>query len=461
MKTKNIIAILAAMPIVALTVACSSDEEKEAKPAKETLIVVGGSVQQYAADEQRAEFQVQADCRWTINESDIEYGDFSKDELIISPHQGNGNGTITITSMKNTDTKAREASFIIVSDGGLKQKITIQQNKAADNLIVNVEELSYLAKPNASENLTKYFSVYSNVGATVSGVPSWLKLYVKDDESLGDDEATWTLLSGSLAPGTHSLKAICDEAMDDAGRSGTLTVNATSGNQQPQYITVKQEGMDINDIYLEIEGENQGHELYFGSQGGENALWIRSNAEWHVAVTDNSWLQISTTEGKGEGEIRLYCGGNANSGYERLTTVIVYAGTKTPVQRELRVRQGSAEYPTLGEISLVDNSVTTSSAQVTFNVVSPGFGISSYGICYSHDNRIPTIEDKTVEGYYSATISGLDQKTTYYARGYVISAAEPRQVVYTSNVAVFTTLSSIIIPGNNDNPDPTPAPRFQ
>ena len=441
MKTKNIIAILAAMPIVALTVACSSDEEKDAKPAKETLMVVGGSIQQYAADEQRAEFQVQADCRWTINESDIVYGDFSKDELSISPHQGNGNGTIIITSQKNTDTKAREASFVIVSDGGLKQKITIQQNRAADNLIVSVEELNYLAKPTAAENLEKKFSIYSNGSWQITGMPSWLHLDVT-----------------SGGQGTFEITAICDEAMDDAGRNAQLTVS--SGTQTPQFISIKQEGMDINDIFLEIENVHQGNELYFGSQGGESELWIRSNAEWHIAVTDNSWLQISTTEGRGEGEVRVFCGGNENSGYERLSTIIIYAGTKTPVQRELRVRQGSAEYPTLGEISLVENSITTSSAQVSFNVANPGYGISSYGICYSHDNRIPTIDDATISGY-SATISGLNEKTTYYARGYVVSAAYPQQVVYTSNVVAFTTGSSIIVPGNNDNPDPTPAPRFQ
>lgn len=458
MKTKNIIAILAALPVVAFFTACSSDEEKEAKPAKETLMVVGGSIQQYAADEQRAEFMVQADCRWTINEADIEYGDFSRDELIISPHQGNGNGTITITSMKNTDTKAREATFVIVSDGGLKQKITIQQNKAADNLIVSVEALEYLAKPTAAENLTKFFSVYSNVGASISGCPNWLTLYVKVDESKGDEDDNWTILSEALKAGTHSIKAVCVEAMDDAGRSGQLTVSSTG--QQPQYITVKQEGMDINDIFLEIENIHQGHELSFGSTGGENGLWIRSNAEWHVTVSDGSWLEVSTTEGRGEGEVRVFCEGNPNSNYERLATIIVYAGTKTPVQREVRVRQGHAEYPTLGEITLDGSSITTSSAQVAFNVVNPGFGISSYGICYSHDNHVPTIEDERVEGY-SATISGLEQKTTYYVRGYVVSSAIPQIVVYTSNVVAFTTQSSIVIPGNNDNPNPNPAPRFQ
>ena len=444
MKTKNIIAILAALPVVAFFTACSSDEEKEAKPAKETLIVVGGSVQQYAADEQRAEFMVQADCRWTINEADINYGDFSRDELIISPHQGNGNGTITITSMKNTDTKAREATFVIVSDGGLKQKITIQQNKAADNLIVSVEALDYLAKPNASENLEKKFSIYSNGNWQITGMPSWLHLDVT-----------------SGGQGTYEITAVCDEAMDDAGRNAQLTVS--SGTQTPQFITVKQEGMDINDIYLLVTNTQQESEVYFSASGDEAVVRVESNAEWHVTVTD-SWFTLSQTEGMGDGEIRVSCAGNANSAYERLATLIIYAGTKTPVQRELRLRQGSAQYPALGNLSISSSDIGTTSATLSFELssISEGYGIERFGICYSHDNQVPTVENATIDGTLTnVSITGLDEKTTYYVRAYAISAAYPQQVVYSRNVVTFTTGSSIVIPGNNDNPNPTPAPALR
>ena len=441
MKTKNIIAILAALPVVAFFTACSSDEEKEAKPAKETLIVVGGSIQQYAADEQRAEFMVQADCRWTINEADIEYGDFSRDELIISPHQGNGNGTITITSMKNTDTKAREATFVIVSDGGLKQKITIQQNKAADNLIVNVQELHYQAKPNATEGLTKIFSVYSNGSWEITGMPSWLHLDVT-----------------SGGAGTFDITAVCDEAMDDAARTANLTVK--SGTQTPQYITVNQEGMELVDIVLELE---PAREVYFDAGGGEYGVRVISNADWHVVLPEgaNEWLAISTTQGSGQGEFFISCRSNESSAYQRLSSIVVYAGTKARKQRELSVMQAAAEYPALGELSITDSEIGTTWARLSLSLstISEGFGIRQVGICYSHDNQVPTVNDRVVEGSLTnATIDGLDEKTTYYVRAYAFSAATPQQVVYSRNVVTFTTGSSIVIPGNDDNPNPTPAP---
>ena len=45
MKTRNIIAILAALPIAAAFTACSSDEVTEARPAKEILIVEDGIIE--------------------------------------------------------------------------------------------------------------------------------------------------------------------------------------------------------------------------------------------------------------------------------------------------------------------------------------------------------------------------------------------------------------------------------
>jgi hypothetical protein len=45
MKTRNIIAIFAALPIMAGMTGCKSDEELTAKPANEILIVEGGNIE--------------------------------------------------------------------------------------------------------------------------------------------------------------------------------------------------------------------------------------------------------------------------------------------------------------------------------------------------------------------------------------------------------------------------------
>ena len=45
MMTKNIIAILVALPILAGLTGCKSDDELTAKPAKEMLRVLGGDIE--------------------------------------------------------------------------------------------------------------------------------------------------------------------------------------------------------------------------------------------------------------------------------------------------------------------------------------------------------------------------------------------------------------------------------
>ena len=67
MKTRNIIAILAALPIVAGFTGCKSDEELNAKPAKEVLVVEEGrSIELRSGDEEKS-VTVTANCAWTMN----------------------------------------------------------------------------------------------------------------------------------------------------------------------------------------------------------------------------------------------------------------------------------------------------------------------------------------------------------------------------------------------------------
>ena len=121
MKTRNIIAILAALPIIAGFTGCKSDDESEAKPAKEILRVQGGDIE-FRADEEGTVVNVTADCHWKVQ--DLDAGDFGG-ELTIQPREGSGNGTLVITTDQNTTTAGRHASFILISDGGLKQKVNM------------------------------------------------------------------------------------------------------------------------------------------------------------------------------------------------------------------------------------------------------------------------------------------------------------------------------------------------
>ena len=141
MKTKNIIMILAALPLVAGLTGCKSDDELSAKPANETLIVEGGDVT-FSSSEDKKYVAITADCSWhvvdfqadgaaDIDESKSQRGDFG-DNLMVEPMRGNGNSNITITIDKNGGTLKRGNAYIILqSDGGLRQRINVVDDRDA------------------------------------------------------------------------------------------------------------------------------------------------------------------------------------------------------------------------------------------------------------------------------------------------------------------------------------------
>lgn len=92
MKTRNIIAILAALPIVAGLTGCKSDDELTAKPAKEMLRVLGGDIEIRATDETTV-VNVSADCHWKVQ--DLYTGVFSA-ALSVPPREGDDEGTLVI-----------------------------------------------------------------------------------------------------------------------------------------------------------------------------------------------------------------------------------------------------------------------------------------------------------------------------------------------------------------------------
>ena len=130
MKTKIFFTILAALPLVAGLSGCKSDDETQAKPAKEFLKVEGGDIE-IRANEETKEVAITADCAWTVtydggDEADGGFGN----KITVQPLKGNGNGVLVITTNQNTSMSDRNASIILTSDGGLKQKISVRQTSS-------------------------------------------------------------------------------------------------------------------------------------------------------------------------------------------------------------------------------------------------------------------------------------------------------------------------------------------
>ena len=312
MKTRHIIAILAALPIVAGFTGCKSDEETESKPAKEILIVEGGSIE-FRGNETDKSVTINADCAWTV---EYDQGDFNG-QLTVQPLKGNGKGTLLITSDENTGLSERKATITLTSDGGLRQKITIRQTSGDPAMNVSKDTYNFEAIPTESQQLT----ITSNTNWSIQ-IPSGID---------------WLHLSKTSGSNSDAIDITVDEIQTDANRSATFTILYGSSTAQ---IEVNQKGKP--NIELSVSPQ----ELpYFAAAGGTQTVRITSNAAWHAYVPSlaQSWLHVEPSEGVGNGEVSVTVSGNNDSRRERLSLVIFIAGSQSPKQGEVLVQQSAAE----------------------------------------------------------------------------------------------------------------------
>lgn len=444
MKTKNIVAILAALPIMAGLVGCKSDDQPEAKPAKEILMVLGGDVIQYRASETgpTTEVSIKADCRWTV---ELDRGNFG-DDLSVSPRQGNGNGTLVITSDQNTTPGLlREATITLVSDGGLRQKVTVRQTGGDDALNLSNTSFSFAAVTTEAQLLT----ITSNT--------SW--------QILAPSGVNWLHFSRtSSSDGSGPVEISVDNAVSDAVRTAAVAV--TYGSGKSVQFEVSQEG--ITNVNLRVQTED----IRWSYEPNEDMIRVESNAEWHAYIPSSAtWLRFegpqATDEhsltGVGNGEFRIMCEEN-NTSRDRLSAVVIIAGTKNPQQAVVVVEQkSSAPVATTNVGELYSMYVSSNSAEFRYSFVADE-EVADYGLVYSASNKMPTTNDNVVKVGEKGTsrsvlgvIEGLQENSTYYVRAYVHSANGG--YVYSPNVVTIITSSSQHEPGESDNPDPTLAPR--
>ena len=445
MKTRNIIALLAALPIIAGFTGCKSDDETEAKPAKEILRVQGGDIE-FRADEEGTVVNVAADCHWKVQ--DLDAGDFGG-ELTIQPREGSGNGTLVITTDQNTTTAGRHASFILISDGGLKQKVNITQTGSGDGLNLSRATFKFDAQTTAAQALT----ITSNTNWTIQ-IPSgvdWLHI----DKTSG-------------SAGAEVVQLTVDDAVNDVERTTQMIVLYGSGKSAE--VSVTQEGMNSEDIILFAEPE----QLTFEAHPGENMMFIESNAQWQARIPSSvTWARIEggqsgrdgATIGVGNSELRIFCEENPNQ-QDRTTAIVIMAGTKNPKQCVVVIEQRGTGVPepqtTVGE--LYSLYVSNKTAEFHYSFVSDD-QVEDYGLVYSRDNDRPSRDnsESVVSGHGGlsksvlAELEGLEPSTTYYVRAWVQSRT--KGVVYSPNMVTIKTSASDREPGESDNPNPTLSPK--
>lgn len=456
MKTRNIIAILAALPIVAGMTGCKSDEEMTARPAKEILLVEEGrSIELRSGDEEKT-VTVTANCAWTMNV--IPDLNNPWPSLTVQPQRGTGNGTLVIMSDQNTSIFDRLDTIMLTSDGGLHQKIALRQKSGDPTINISQKTMSFRAKPTEASLL----SINSNAGWTIqtpAGI-NWLHI----DKTSG-------------ATGATVLNISCDPVMSDAPRGTSFTVLYGTSSAEVQVV---QEGMNSDDIYMYVPQD----QTSFNAEGGEQMIRVESNAEWNAYIPSSvSWLHLESYDnpddsihhhyngyvstGAGNGEVRIYCEPN-NSTIARLTAVVFISGTRNPKQCIVLVEQAGVGTPepqtTVSDLTSL--YVGNTGAEFRFSFVSDE-EVIDYGLVYSTTNRTPTRQNSEVvtvgRGGYTknvlATLENLEPTTTYYVRAYVLSKTGQDNFVYSPNVVTITTSSSTTEPGESDNPDPQLAPR--
>ncbi len=433
MKTRNIIAILAALPIVAGLTGCKSDEELEAKPAKEILIVEGGNIEMRSGDESK-EVPITANCAWEMT-----YDPTLWNTLTVQPQRGVGNGSLVINTDQNTTIFDRVDTITLKSDGGLKQKIALRQVSGDPTINISDKYVSFKAKPDGSKLLT----IRSNVEGWNIQMPSGIDWMHLDKTSGGT--------------GASTVDISVDPIQNDVARSASFTILYGPSAAD---ILVTQEGLNSDNISLGVNTD----QINMDADGGEYKLHVTSNAVWRAFVPSSaqSWLHIEPAVGAGNGEIHVKCTPNSNSDRERMSLIVIVAGSQNPQQVDVFVQQskhegGEVEYPTLTDLEVDSYHLQFQEAMLFFEFSAPS-EVEDYGFCYSTSNQVPTINDTKQQmgsggtgGFVEGHIVNLTPSTTYYARGYVRMGG---QVYYTPNVVTFEIPAEPVEPSDDDNLNP-------
>ena len=450
MKTRNIIAILAALPIVAGMTGCKSDEELTAKPAKEILLVEEGrSIELRSGDEEKA-VTVTANCAWTMNV--IPDLNNPWPSLTVQPQRGTGNGTLVILSDQNTSIFDRLDTIMLTSDGGLHQKIAIRQKSGDPTINISSKTISFPANPAGAHLMSITSNDNWNI-QTPAGI-NWLHL----DKTTGSTGAT-------------TINVTADRVTSDAARSTSFTVLYGSSSAEVQVI---QAGMNSDDIYLYVPIDQTG----FEAKGGEQMIRVESNATWRAFIPSSaqSWMHLENASGAGNGEIRVWCEPNTDSSRERLSLIVIVAGSQNPKQADILVQQGvynddHHEYRPDEQwvVNVSDISsmwVGQQEAELRFRFQS-NREVVDYGVVYSTTQSMPTRQNAEVltVGHGGTgdepivMLEGLQPGTTYYVRAYVLTSQSDGVFYYSPNVLSFTTGPIHQEPNEDDNPSPQLSPR--
>ena len=306
MNRKHILAVLSSLPLVACLLACSSDNE-ESKAGSEMLNVEREVA--FSAIETSCSVKLTADCAWEVTSVENSgWGDFS-----VSPKSGKGNSVLVISSEANHKSEDRTATFIIQTEGGLKQKVTVHQTKSGADLSINNQLFDFDDKEGTQTLTVKCNTNWEIVGLTGY---DWLEIG-----------------QTSGGAGEFEIPIKVKETFDDAERTALLMVSAGSLGDNTYNVMVTQSGKPQISLALST------YALPVAAAGGTQTVTVTSDGAWSAAVPASiGWIRISPTSGVGNGEITVTCDPYTST-QERLTVLTVMAGTQRPQRCDVVITQ--------------------------------------------------------------------------------------------------------------------------
>jgi len=306
MNRKHILAVLSSLPLLACLFACTSDNEES--KAEEEMLNVEREVA-FAATETSRSVKLTADCAWEV--TSVENSGW--DDFSVSPKSGKGNSVLVISSEANHTSEDRIATFIIQTNGGLKQKVTVHQTKSGADLSISSQEFNYDDKEGTQTLTVKCNTNWEILGMT--GI-DWLEIG-----------------QTSGGAGEFEIPIKVKEIFDDAERMALLTVSAGSLGDNIFDVIVTQSGKPQISLALST------YALPVAAAGGTQTVTVTCDGAWSAAVPASAeWIHISPTSGVGNGEITVTCDANTSI-QERLTVLTVSAGTQRPQRGDVVITQ--------------------------------------------------------------------------------------------------------------------------
>lgn len=433
MKAKVFNKIFTSLSLLVALTGCKGEFANEVIPAREMLRVLDGTIE-IQSDVEETIVNVTADCHWKVDSLDS--GDFG-DNLTIRPREGVGDGVLVIGNDQNTTNADRTALIVLVSDGGLRQKVTIRQTGKGDGINLSRGSFNFETEPSEAQFLTISSNTHWRIEIP-EGV-NWITL----DQTSGES-------------GETSIQIKAAPSSTDALRSTSLSVLYGDAYDKVEEFTVSQKG--LTSIYLETDESVSS----FESNGGETVIHVESNAQWFAFIPSSvSWLHFDseldslTSDGTasriGSGDLHIKCEENSTS-RDRTTGVVIVAGSRSPKEVVVtmeQIRDGSI-LPLETSVSLSELSVSYDMVNFLINVVSEEV-VGDYGLVYS-TNAHPTITEgqKIVAGNGGLTsakaykLEGLKDNTTYYVRAFV-EKKSTQETLYSDELTITTLAYSAMI----------------